>query len=469
MDARELGHTAKAWRDRRAGRVVFDLSAAEAAIQWVYRASDLPEPNQVLWVKGPREAAQAIAFLESPPRKLRRGALVALVLGAAAWVGLALAIGGSTLAAQPLATTAMWSVVVAVLGLALGVVPRIPLPPGLPATRRDGTPVFVGAAVALGMYLFALGRLGGLSVDPVARTVALSLAASVGTLPGVLFLWRLRRAYAPLPRSLSELASNATVAYRLEGARRQAWAPSLRTIIDPRPDRGLLEAHRHAHRQVFMLHGLTDPRSGVFDRVPPHLDGLEAAPRAAMMDGAGATGPAAAFAELAFYVDRLYPFASIAVAVLPATTVATDAEERPHAENGPALAWADGTQFFAWHGRLVPPEIIDPDRPVTRRRIDRETDLELRWVLTERYGLGRYLMEAGATEIQHDDCGRLYRLSQFLSEPIQAVRVVNHTPEPDGSLREFWLRVPPTIATARQAVAWTFDLPTEDYDPVAQS
>jgi hypothetical protein len=83
--------------------------------------------------------------------------------------------------------------------------------------------------------------------------------------------------------------------------------------------------------------------------------------------------------------------------------------------------------------------------------------------------VGRYCLEAGASEIQHDDFGRLYRRRQGLGEPLMAVRVVNHTPEPDGSLREFWLRVPPTMTTARQAVAWTFNLSAEDYHPVAQS
>jgi hypothetical protein len=182
-----------------------------------------------------------------------------------------------------------------------------------------------------------------------------------------------------------------------------------------------------------------------------------------------ATGTAASFSDLAFHVDRLYPFAAIAVAVQPATTVALDPEGRPHAEDGPALAWADGTRVFAWHGRLVPPDLLDRERPVTRSRIEREWDPEQRRVLIERYGLGRYLLEAGASEIQRDACGRLYRLPQRLGEPILAVRVVNHTPEPDGSFREFWLPVPPTMATARQAVAWTFGLSPEEYDPVAQS
>ncbi len=49
------------------------------------------------------------------------------------------------------------------------------------------------------------------------------------------------------------------------------------------------------------------------------------------------------------------------------------------------------------------------------------------------------------------------------------VKVVNSTPEPDGSRREYFLRVPPTVRTAREAVAWTFGLAADAYRPVNES
>src|SRR3546814_1719731 len=125
--------------------------------------------------------------------------------------------------------------------------------------------------------------------------------------------------------------------------------------------------------------------------MPPHLDGIEDAAQAAAVTYAGAAGAAARFSDLAFHVDRLYPFATVALALRPPTTVALDTEGRPHAEDGPALAWADDTRLYAWHGRGVPREVLD--RPVTRSRIDSEADPERRSVLIERYGLGRYLLE----------------------------------------------------------------------------
>jgi hypothetical protein len=49
------------------------------------------------------------------------------------------------------------------------------------------------------------------------------------------------------------------------------------------------------------------------------------------------------------------------------------------------------------------------------------------------------------------------------------VQVVNATPEPDGSARSYWLRVPPDMRTAREAVAWTFALGEGEYAPAVQT
>ena len=49
------------------------------------------------------------------------------------------------------------------------------------------------------------------------------------------------------------------------------------------------------------------------------------------------------------------------------------------------------------------------------------------------------------------------------------VKVVNSTPEPDGSFKDYFLRVPPDMQTAHQAVAWTFDKTVATYQPVLQT
>jgi hypothetical protein len=49
------------------------------------------------------------------------------------------------------------------------------------------------------------------------------------------------------------------------------------------------------------------------------------------------------------------------------------------------------------------------------------------------------------------------------------VKVKNSTPEPDGLFKDYFLRVPPTVKTAHEAVAWTFGETPETYNPVMES
>ncbi len=198
----------------------------------------------------------------------------------------------------------------------------------------------------------------------------------------------------------------------------------------------------------------------------PHLDGIAESAAMQAAEGRG-PGPAQAFADLAFHVDRLFPYRNVALAVRPPIRVELDAEGRPHAEDGPALVWADRTEVYAWRGRVVEADLVCL-RPLTRGTIAAERDPDRQAVLVERYGLGRYLAESGAITVHADACGELYRLTQN-GEPIVAVHVVNASPEPDGTFRDFWLRVPPNVRTAREAVAWTFGLSEREYEPVAQS
>jgi hypothetical protein len=58
---------------------------------------------------------------------------------------------------------------------------------------------------------------------------------------------------------------------------------------------------------------------------------------------------------------------------------------------------------------------------------------------------------------------------QRRDEDVVLVEVTNSTPEPDGSVRTYFLRVPPTTTTARAAVAWTFGLGEVEYRPSTET
>lgn len=75
-----------------------------------------------------------------------------------------------------------------------------------------------------------------------------------------------------------------------------------------------------------------------------------------------------------------------------------------------------------------------------------------------KYGVENLLRNGGGECVQEDDFGKLWRMpSDNRTDPhAQWVEVVNTTPEPDGTNAHYFLRIPPTISTAKQAVEWTF-------------
>lgn len=63
----------------------------------------------------------------------------------------------------------------------------------------------------------------------------------------------------------------------------------------------------------------------------------------------------------------------------------------------------------------------------------------------------------------------LYQKEQKDDEPIVMVHLKNSTAEPDGSIKDYFIRVPPTIRRAGEAVAWTFGMTEQQYQPLVQS
>ena len=161
-----------------------------------------------------------------------------------------------------------------------------------------------------------------------------------------------------------------------------------------------------------------------------------------------------AYSEICFISDR-------------PTTVLMERESdslRLHSENGPALEFADGYQVYAWHGIRVSPHIIDEPEKITVAEIDGETNAEIRRVMMGRYGMDRFLRDTNIEPFHKDDCGILYKREFPNDETLTMVRVKDASTD-----REYFLRVPPTMQTATQAVAWTFDMSAEEYQPMIET
>ncbi|MBH0776045.1 hypothetical protein IT779_07065 [Nocardia sp. NEAU-351] len=164
-----------------------------------------------------------------------------------------------------------------------------------------------------------------------------------------------------------------------------------------------------------------------------------------------------------------WPYEKVAVLSERPTELHRDEAGRLDSGAGPALAYADGFALHAWRGMPVPAEFLEDLRTLTAERIRTEENAELRRVMLEFYGYDRYLDESGARPIHRDETGVLWRIELDGDEDVVMVEVVNSTPEPDGTSRTYWLRVPPDTSTARAGVAWTFGLGADEYEPLRQT
>jgi len=165
-----------------------------------------------------------------------------------------------------------------------------------------------------------------------------------------------------------------------------------------------------------------------------------------------------------------WAFRDTAIACERQTRFRLDGRDRLHALDGPALHFADGFELFAIHGVRVEPWFVTEPERCTVAAISEQRNSEVRRVLMERYGTARYLDETRAEKVGRDAFGTLYRLpSKDGDEPLVLVEVRNATPEPDGTTKDYFLRVPPTMRTAREAVAWTFGLDAAAYAPILET
>ncbi|WP_330172635.1 hypothetical protein OG875_02955 [Streptomyces sp. NBC_01498] len=173
--------------------------------------------------------------------------------------------------------------------------------------------------------------------------------------------------------------------------------------------------------------------------------------------------------EVAAHAGWWWPYENATVVCERPVELHRDEAGRLDRGDGPALAYPDGFALHAWRGMPVPAEFLAGLGSLDPARIRAEENAELRRVMLEHYGYDRYLAESGAEPLHKDETGILWRIALEGDEDVVMVEVVNSTPEPDGTNRTYWLRVPPTTRTAKQGVAWTFGLGAEEYVPVRQT
>ena len=174
--------------------------------------------------------------------------------------------------------------------------------------------------------------------------------------------------------------------------------------------------------------------------------------------------------ELARSVGAWWALEGLAICCERPMVLRLDEQGRPHATDGPAIAYADGFEVWADHGVAIPSWLVTEPERLTVEAIDAERNAEVRRVMIERFGAERLVREGDATLVSEDETGRLWR-RQPEGSPVR--RGGHHDgggPELDaGAGRQLPHLLParaePTRTPRRDGVAWTFGLSEREYAP----
>lgn len=165
--------------------------------------------------------------------------------------------------------------------------------------------------------------------------------------------------------------------------------------------------------------------------------------------------------ELCNYIGMWTPLKDVAILQHRPKKIFRDEQNRLHNLNGYAIEYRGSCPFsslYRIHGVAVTKKIIDRD--FDAKDIENESNVEVRRIMIDLYGQERFLTETNTVEVHRDDFGILYKKEFENDEPLMMVKVVNSTPEPDGSFKDYYIRVDPNayggLKTAKAAVSSTW-------------
>lgn len=149
--------------------------------------------------------------------------------------------------------------------------------------------------------------------------------------------------------------------------------------------------------------------------------------------------------------------------------LSVDAQNRPHSNGSPSHIWRDGFFINFWHGVRLPNDIWSTQ--LTIEKISSEKNAEVKRTMMEIYGMDKYLDDCGANPIDQtiDQHGNPVELFMLPNSQLPIVRVVNSSPEPDGSFKNYVLTATKKVNRAVDALASLAGTTADKYIPVLES
>lgn len=152
-----------------------------------------------------------------------------------------------------------------------------------------------------------------------------------------------------------------------------------------------------------------------------------------------------------------YPCREVCLVSARPVEIHLDEQNRLHYENGPAIRFNDGFQICSWHGVQVPDEWIMDKENVDPSLALTWDNIEQRRALAEIIGWAKVLERLECNELHSDWTGTLLEANLPDAPRQRFVKVLC------GTGRTFAIPVPEECRTSLEAVAWTYQVPPEEY------
>lgn len=145
---------------------------------------------------------------------------------------------------------------------------------------------------------------------------------------------------------------------------------------------------------------------------------------------------------------------------------------RLHRVDGPAVITGRGTHLYYWKGIFIEPSLWNTQDTIAATDVLKIPNAEVRRCMIEIIGLEKFIKRAKPTVLDKDEESGaiLYKVDMpedDRNEPLIAIKVIDGTAlkDKDGKeyRKEYFLRVPPTMKSCKEAIAWTFSMDVKQY------